>query len=220
MAIGGWSGRSQDLKHESALPMALIGVNIWHFFSAVSRQPEKAFLSLLTSTLILSDLENTDKNKRWILFSLLHFQTCATEVKKEYKDLTLQHAQVTFRATTAKDLAIKTAATKHNILPLSTGESHFISHICSVLYYFPLWPSYNSLIFFAANFGKANQRWDRHYPPSMAHCRGDKHWWIGPSAFALCLISHCATRADEWPNRLDVPLSLVFLSTRELRARP
>lgn len=53
--------------------MALIGANIWYlkfFFSAVSYQLEEAFLPLSTSTLILTDLENTVKNKRLILSSV------------------------------------------------------------------------------------------------------------------------------------------------------
>lgn len=121
---------------ESALPMALIGVNIWHlkfFFSAVSRQPEEAFLSLSTSTLILTDLENTVKNKRLILFSLLHFQTCAAEVKRRRLNSAACTTNDTFGATAAKELAIKSSAVKHNILPPSAGESDLISHICIVL---------------------------------------------------------------------------------------
>lgn len=54
----------------------------------MSYQPEKASFLLSTSTLLLSDLENTVKNNRLMLFFVLHFQTRALEFRDEGEDLT------------------------------------------------------------------------------------------------------------------------------------
>lgn len=165
------------MKHESALPLALIGVNIWHlqFFSAVSQQPEEAFLPLSTSTLIRTDLEKHCQEQKvdtFLLAPLSNLCSSSEKIKKGRQGLNSAACtnNETFRATTAKELSIKAAPTKRNILPPSTGESHFLSHICLVLSSSPLYLSFSSPLSSAANFEQTNQRWHRHYPPSMAHC--------------------------------------------------
>lgn len=192
----------------------------------MSQQPEEAFLSLSTSTLIVTDLENTVKNKRRLpllllldpLSKLVQFTYKKNRKKRRQSlDSAACTTNETFTATAAKELDRKTAFTKHNIPPPPTGESLFISHICSVLSLCPLCPSFSPLPSAAANLWQANQRWHRDYPPSMAHCgEGTNTDELGPSAFALYSVSHCVARADEWPGLLDVPLSVVFLSAQEL----
>lgn len=193
--------------------MALIGVNIWYLntaFSAVSQQPEEAFLSLSTSTLILTDLENTVKNKRVILFFLALLSKLGSwrGEKKEDKDLTLQHAQPTNSQRISYTNCSRKAQFPSSIyrwIPL------YISHLVGIV----LLPPLSLIQLPSLQLLPALNR--RHYPPSMARCiEGTNTDEFGPFAFALCSISHCVSRADEWPNHFDVPVSLVFLSAREL----
>lgn len=96
----------------------------------MSYWPEKASFLLSTSTLLLSDLENTVKNKRLMLYFVLHFQTWVLEFRDEGEDLTAPNAQLE-----------SFSLSEHGILPPSTGESS----ICSAV---------SPCLLFSASFGQ------------------------------------------------------------------
>ena len=197
-------GQSQTLKHDSFIPIALIGVNIWYlkfYFCGVStawRGPPLPVHLLPLSSRIWTLSRGKGGN----------FSPCSTfkivqlkSKKKRERGLNSAEctANETFRATTGKRSAIKTAAAEENILPPCTGESRFISPICSVLSSCPPppRPSFSSVPSDDANLGQVTRGWHRHYAPSMAgREQGDKRWWIG--TYSICIVFYFPLCSRGW----------------------
>lgn len=133
-----------------------------------------------------------------MLFSLLHFQTCAVQIEiKGRLNSAAWTTNETYRATTTKELAIKTSSHKaqypssiYRWIPL------YISHLFSIVLLPPLF-----LIQLSAF--SCCQPWAGEstlpLPLSTFHgplWRGDKHWWIGP--FCICIVFNFPLCCQGW----------------------
>lgn len=189
MAIRGWSGETEALKHESAFPIALIGVNIWYLKSLLQclnslKWPSSPCQPLPSSSLIWKTLSWT---KRWLHFSLVCFQIGDAEGERKERgaaDCVMCSASESIYSATEghwsqKALVWIKAAMKNNFRAPTTGESHFFFFFFGLLLRYLTYVQYCPIarfIFFSAvplastKLSQPNQPWHGHCPATMSHC--------------------------------------------------